>query len=75
MRVSSTPIIGLAALIMFGVSASPGFSQDSAAASLLPASSAPLSGAGAQELRVDLATQTEAGQNLSIPKGLSLIHI
>jgi len=63
----------LAALIVFGLSAAPSFGQDVASPPPLPMASAPLPPAGAEELRVDLATQTEAGQNLSIPKGRSAI--
>ena len=73
MKASAARIAGLAALIAFGLSAAPSFGQDAASPPPLPMASASLPPAGAEELRVDLATQTEAGQNLSIPKGRSAI--
>ena len=71
MRRLALPIIGFAAALGLGLLAPPSFGQGGPPPSYV--SSAPLPQAGSNEMHVDLATQTEAGQNLTLPKGKSAI--
>ena len=64
-------LIGLVAWAALSAVSTPGRAQDNGLRPNIV--SAPLAPTGVPEMRVDLAAQTDAGQNLTLPKGKSAI--
>jgi len=73
--IDSARLISLVGLLAVCLCANPSLAQDGAAPPPQPVevSAAPLFSPGTPEMRVDLATQSGVGQNLTIPKGKSAI--
>jgi len=71
MRKSAAHLAGLAVLLAASLFAAPGLAQDGSP--LREVTSAPMPTPGGDEMRVDLAAQSGAGQNLTIGKGKSAI--